>query len=210
MSISPRVLTSELRKTLFPELKRHGFLPVKPRISFRYTSDTVCILSYRCVGAYFSRITGFPPASMTVMAGLHFPCVPNPYASTRQRDKDGHPTSMEIALDLQGRIELQPRSGLSDAEAARRDVWWVEADGSNAHCVAFDIAQAANEQAMPWFERWDSLPAALDSLLAESQPNPASTWRIYCIAKELGRSDVIDEFRPLLEKQWPKHFKLVA
>jgi hypothetical protein len=211
MAATPHTLTSELRKKLFPVLTRHAFAPIKPRIAYRSTADSTCILSFRCVGAYFSKSTGFPSQSMMVTAGMYYPGIPNPFGFPAELDKDGLPNSMEVMLPLEGDVSRQPRRGLRNAaEEVRKDIWWIQPDGSNLGEAIGDIAIAVEQQALPWFGQWDTLASALESSLAAARLYPGRTWRTYCLAKRLGRTDVVEAYRPRLEKEWPQTFRLVA
>jgi hypothetical protein len=138
--------------------------------------------------------------------GVNYPSVPNPWSDQTPVDKDGFPQSMDVHLQLCGDVSLQPRKGLNSAEAARRDIWWVEPDGSNLDLAVRDLTASFEVQGVPWFEAWGSLEAALQASLREERDYPGRTWRIYSLAKELGNSEILHSYLGALEKQWPKHF----
>ena len=162
---------------------------------------------YGCVGAYFSGRTGFPSLSITATAGVNFNRLPNPWNDEDLRDKQGNPRSLHASRELTGKIALQPRKGLSGAEATRADIGWVSPDGSNLDAVALDLSDAILSQAIPWLDSWDTESAALSSWLAEDRDYPGRTWSIYALAKVLSRTDITDSFRERLQRQWPSHYK---
>jgi hypothetical protein len=203
---SAREVTAALRKRVHPTLIRLGFGTIKPRYARKQTPDCSWILSLKCVGAYFSSVTGFPALSLCATAGVNYPCLPNPWADITPTDKDGNPQSLQVYLELTGDIAQQPRRGLSSAEAQRADVWWVERDGSNLDAVATDLASSIEEQGSRWFASWGSAESALQSSLLEPGDYPGRTWRIYALAKALNNSEVLHSYREKLQKQWPKHF----
>src|SRR5687768_17705550 len=134
---------------------------------------------------------------------MHWPCVPNPYSSAVSHDKDHNPEGMVVHTSLLCDIALQPRRNLKPAERTRRDIWWIEPDGSNLDAVCLDLAGSFVQQGVPWFESWRTLERALDTSLAEQKDYPARTWRIFAFAKALNRSDLMQTFLPKLEAQWP-------
>jgi hypothetical protein len=203
--IGPRDISASLRRHLFPALKAAGFDPVGPRGAFRRIDGITCQLSYRCVGARFSASTGFPSLSLDAQAGVHFDCVPNPFSDEVPRDKSGMPLAMEVHRSLGGDRKAQPRRGMHAAEMEREDIWWIEPDGSNLEAAVTDLARTMLTEALPWFNRWDSAKSALASSLEEPRDYPGRTWRIYALAKALGRDDVMASHREALRKQWPNH-----
>jgi hypothetical protein len=53
---------------------------------------------------------------------------------------------------------------LNPAERNRKDIWWIEPDGSNAASAAADIASALTRQGIPWFKAHSNLVAALSEV----------------------------------------------
>ena len=209
-TLSNGELTAALRRHFFPVLEAQGFQQVKPRNAYRHEPDAVCIVSYTSLGAYLSKQTGFPSLSLTALVGMHWPCVPNPFSAAVSHDKDGSPEGMVVHASLLGEVRQQPRKNLSKVEQARRDIWWIEPDGSNLDAVCMDLAGSFAQQGVPWFEGWRTLERALATTLAEEKDYPARTWRLFAFAKALGRADLLAALRPKLEAQWPKHFRILT
>jgi hypothetical protein len=205
--ISTRQVSAALRKYVYPVLQQHGFANIKPRAAYRHESTSISIMSFPSIGAYLAKQTGFPSLSLTAVVGIHWPCVPNPFGDDGTYDKDGNPQSAAVHSVLHGDAATQPRKNLTKVEQGRTDTWWIEPDGSNLTSVCNDLTTSVIEQGLPWLERWRTLESALQTSLEEENEYPARTWRIYAIARALGRRDVMDAFREKLQAQWPKHYE---
>ena len=58
-------------------------------------------------------------------------------------------------------------SRLASQERDRKDIWWVEPDGSNAERVALDIAATLALDGLPWYSQASNLQTALASTEGE-------------------------------------------
>jgi hypothetical protein len=85
-------------------------------------------------------------------------------------------------------------------ERARRDIWWMEPDGSNVEEVAVDIAARFVDQARPWFDNLTDLDYAFAQI--ESEKNCYSKYRAAMyFAKRLGLDVKHTHYSKLLEAE---------
>lgn len=142
-----------LRRVVVPTLRELGFTKFKGRVAWRYLDDSVWVFHTRAVGSYFSLVTGFPPASLTAELGIFYLDFPN--TPSVEADDDGLPIPKDVhchtryGLDnIADQIAVRSQS-MSEIERRRRDIWWVEPDGSNAVAVVEDIRQSILEYGVP-------------------------------------------------------------
>jgi len=146
-----------LRRVVVPTLREIGFTKFKGRVAWRYLDDSIWVFHARAVGSYFSQVTGFPPASLTAelcIFYLDFPKTPPVEA-----DDDGLLIPKDVhchcryGLDnIADQIAIRSQS-MSPTERRRRDIWWVEPDGSNGEAVAEDIRRSILEYGVPLLQK---------------------------------------------------------
>jgi hypothetical protein len=165
MTSTSALLNKSLRQRVVPLLREAGFQQVDARNAWSWRDDCVCVFNIRSVGRYFSEVTGWPPGSVCVWLGVFFTFTPRPTgmkhdAQGRQRPQEYEchmRSGLSRGLDQSARIRVLH----NPAERQRTDIWWVEADGSNADEVACDIAAAIVAQGLPWFAQASNLRSAL-------------------------------------------------
>jgi len=115
--------------------------------------DSVWIFQTRAVGSYFSECTGFPPASITSSLGIFF--LDFPMTTAPEIDGDGLPipkvNQCHVRYSLENMADqiVMRSPDMSAVERRRKDIWWVEPDGSNAAMVVEDIRRSLLEYGVP-------------------------------------------------------------
>ena len=165
MSTTSAILNRSLRRVVCPILHDAGFDKVDARNAWRWRDQVICIFNIRAVGNYFSEVTGWPPGSICVWQAVFYRFMPQAIAIAhdtngrlRPAEHQGHMrTHLDHGLDQSERTSQLPKS----AERCRKDVRWVERDGSNAEDVADDVAMLLRERGLAWFDRLSNIEAAL-------------------------------------------------
>ena len=96
-------------------------------------------------------------------------------------------------------IDQQDRtiSLANTAERVRKNIWWIDPDGSNVSEVVPDIASSLISQGLPWFERLSDLKTALNEV--ESQWDCYSKFRAAkYFSNHLDLSDKFAKYSALL------------
>ena len=84
------------------------------------------------------------------------------------------------------------------AERKRKDIWWLEPDGSNADEVAIDIAAGVVEIAVPWFREFSDLSHALS--VVEAGRDCSNKFSLaYHLASKLERTDLAGKYKALAD-----------
>jgi hypothetical protein len=166
---SPEV-NKVLRAELSPVLRVQGFQKVEARNAWAWRDHFIWVLVVRSVGSYFSQVTGWPPMSLTVSLGVFYDFIP----SEKPIKVDSHgrllPKEYECASLFRSvllrTIDQSERTGkLSNpAERVRKDIWWVDPNGTNVGEVVPDIASSLIVQGIPWFERLSDLKTAFNEI----------------------------------------------
>lgn len=145
-----------LRRYLRPILIEKGFDRIEPRKAWGYRSPSIWTFNIRAVGSYFSDVTGWPPMSVGVNVGVYYEFIP--WMGRRPLKADSKARLQPDVAVCHRRTEIirsldqaMYTSSLSLApERARRDLWWIEEDGSNVADVVENIVICVLEQGIPW------------------------------------------------------------
>ena len=165
MPSTSATLNKALREVVVPILRDGGFEQVDARNAWSWRKDCILVLHIEAMGSYRADITGWPPGSVSVSLGVYYTFMPRRAAQIKlDKNKRLSPTEPDCHLRASlNRISIKPRrprSLINDAERRRKDIWWVERDGSNAADVASDIAAALRKQGLKWFAAASDLKSA--------------------------------------------------
>jgi hypothetical protein len=191
-----------LKCHLFPIIRQHGFTKIKGKSCYKYNKSSVFLISVEAVGKHFSDVTGFTPSSFMCTLGVYFPFVVNKYdpeGEGIEYDKDGLPAG--ICLHQSLRLEnfdfsKQKCRRIIDnpANATRKDVWWVERDGSNAEEMVLDLLAAFQATAPEWFATYEDLETAFHEIEKE-RDCPGKFEILYYMAKELKNEAMAEHYK---------------
>jgi hypothetical protein len=164
MPSTSAILNKLLNQMVMPILRDAGFECIDARNALSWRKECILVFEIRAVGSYIADVTGWPPGSVNVWMGAYYTFAPRrPGDIKRDARKRLRPTGPECHLHVPlNRIAVKPRrpGALNAPERRRRDIWWVERDGSNANDVAADIAAALCKQGLRWFADASDLKSA--------------------------------------------------
>jgi hypothetical protein len=168
MTSTSAIVNRALRAHVAPILREAGFAKIDARNGWRWLDRTVWVFNIRAVGNYFSGVTGWPPGSVGVWLGVFYSFMPTDLRVTVGNEGQPLPAEhlcqmrshLEPTLDQSQHLERLP----NPAERHRKDIWWIEPDGSNAASAAADIASALTRQGIPWFKAHSNLVATLSEV----------------------------------------------
>ncbi len=204
-SISPKV-NIIFRKHICPLLRESWFQRVTPRNSWCWVSPAVHVFHIHSVGSYFSDVTGWPPCSVSSEVGVYYECVGDQSDQRLKRDSNGRPLPTEYQCHY--RLTLERSLGQEDLvsrlklpqDRARRDIWWIERDVSNAEEVAKDIAQSFLKTGIRWFKDHRDLSEVLQRLERERDCYNKFEMAMY-MARFLGNSKKEEEYLNLMAQE---------
>jgi hypothetical protein len=150
-----------IRRLLSPTLRENGFSKVKTRNNWGYHDRCIWVLQIRAVG----KRTAFPSMSLGVGLGIYYDFLPEEIPI--KRDKDGNLIPEEYLCHIRNELFLAnidqsrfTKDLHNSAEAARKDVWWVEPDSSNIEEVINDIKLSFLKNGLKWFNDFTNLEYA--------------------------------------------------
>ncbi|OGX79083.1 hypothetical protein A6395_08790 [Exiguobacterium sp. SH31] len=160
---TPRIGSAEINKVirehLSPALREQGFQKVNTRHNWKFNEHNIWVIDVTAVGSYFSDVTGWPSMSVFVECGIYYP-----FLNTGDFDvkigKKGeslprvHHCYLRLSLDSTLDQSAYTQTLKNQAERSRKDLWWIEPDGSNVDDVVMNIRDVVLNQAIPWFEKY--------------------------------------------------------
>lgn len=165
MRSTSAVFDRALRVAVVPVLRGAGFHKVNARNGWLWTEKSIWVFNIRAVGNYFSLVTGWPPGSVGVWLGIYFVFIPTDFPV--KFDDKGRMLPAEFICHMRSHL----KSGLNQddfvsqlallPERQRKDLWWIEPDGSNSVPVAEDIASSLRNSGLSWFSHSSNLTTAL-------------------------------------------------
>ena len=207
MTSASTVINRSLKTHIAPILKGAGFDRVEARNAWAWKGPSIWVFTIRAVGAYFSDVTGWPPSSLSAWIGIFYTFMDPPPGGVKS-DEKGRLLPKEVQCDRRGHLV---RKGAGDPmkvlrnpqERIRRDLWWVEPDGSNAEEVAKDIAEVLKGPGMTWYSRNADVARTFEEV--ESEDDCVSKFVLARqLADHLGRVDASNRFKELAEEEGRK------
>jgi hypothetical protein len=187
-------------------LKSAGFQRVDARNGWLWDTPKISVFNIRSVGRSISEVTGWPPGSVCVWLGVYFEFIPSPTPDEMKTDKDGGILPAEHHCHLRTHLERKVRQARFTrrlqirVEKRRRDIWWVEPDGSNAEEVATDIASVLSKKGLPWFRQCGD-PATALRIIEKETDCLAKYQRAAHLAHHLGHRAKTGKYLALQESE---------
>jgi hypothetical protein len=147
-----------IREIIFPTLKDLGFTKFRGRTAWRYLDEAIWVFNIKAVGAYFSLVTGFPPASLHASLGIYyreFPQSPEVEIDAKDRlpiPKEFHCHTRYGLENIHDQTSLRSDAMLPQ-ERRRTDIWWIDPEGRNVTSVIHDIKNSILEYGIPLLEK---------------------------------------------------------
>ena len=152
--ITSTEINKSFRTVLSPILKENGFSKIESRKSWGWHSECIWVFDIKAVGNYFSEITGWPPMSICVSLGVH--CEFLAQQVEIKRDNRGLSLPKQEQCHFRNNLscwldQSKYTTELSNpAERNRKDIWWIESDGSNLAEVIEDVKKSLLMEGLSW------------------------------------------------------------
>ena len=145
-----------IRKIIVPSLKDNGFNKIKGRTAWGWHGDCIWVFNISAVGYFHSAITHWPSASLTVYLGIYYTYLS--HIVEPKKDENGllFPKEYECNRRAQltcsyDQLKYTENVKCNYSEKKRRDIWWIQPDGSNISEVINDIKNRYLDYAVKWF-----------------------------------------------------------
>jgi hypothetical protein len=146
-----------IRKIIVPNLQENGFSKIKGRNAWGWHEECIWVFNIKSVGKVHSFITNWPAESLTVSLGIYYT-----YLFHIKEAKEGengllYPKDSECNRRARltcsyDQFKYTENVDCNSSEKKRRDIWWIQPDGSNINEVINDINHRFLNYAVKWFE----------------------------------------------------------
>ena len=201
---SPEI-NKTIRRILSPSLREAGFNKVNSRQNWAWIDHCIWVLEIRAVGKYFSDVTGWPPMSINVDLGIYYDFIPSRHSEIKigtQGELLPKPFQCHLENQLNCHIDQASYKNhlANPAEKERKDIWWVEPDGSNIEEVITDIKNSFSRDGLEWFRTYTNLKAAFNEI--ENQHNSLQKfYKAKYFAEYLKDSEKINIYTQLFDME---------
>ena len=149
-------LDKNIRGIIFPSLKTNGFQKMKGKTAWGWHDECIWVFNIKAVGYSHSMVTNWPSASLTVNLGIYYTYLP--HKSECKKDENGLLCPKEYQCNRRAeltcsydQLKYTEHVKCNSSEKKRRDIWWVQPDGSNIIEVVNDINIRYLDYAVKWF-----------------------------------------------------------
>jgi len=196
-SVSSREVNRALRGLVWPELRERGFVERTQRTAWSDRPDCVAVVNFGSFNSYNAEVMGVTTFSFALSLGIRALC------SSRYRShikvKNGKLRPQEYECDVRRALWKT----IEQPESARRDIWYVRANGSNLEAVVEDARSVLLTTGIAWFDEFSDPKRLLQ--FAESEPEEwdasaglfAGTWGLGRVGAPI-RLDLIEDLRQAL------------
>lgn len=165
-----KIVTKELRRSLYPLLKEHGF-EVSGRNAWRYTPKQIQVVNFQSFNDYLASGVGCTTYSFAVKLGCYFLWIED-----RFRDRLRHGPAGQLRpseAHCQFRRSLQ--KGLYQPQLKRAEIWYVSENPAELASVVHDARMSIFREAFSWFERLSDVREVARTL-KEDDEDLEGTW----------------------------------
>ena len=211
--MNSKVVAREIKREIWPLLRREGFSEFSLKTAWRHTPDQVRVVNYQSFNSYLAAGVGCTTFSFSLNLGIFFRAIPFEYPVKKGPD----PSLKPQVYHCHFRHRLS--KGINQPMLPRRDTWYVEPDGSNLLQCLDDSRAAIVREGLPWFNRFESMESVLSLLMDQeklpevhaTRTSPARKRMIGYVARGVGRDDLADaliveaesEIKKIAERVYP-------
>lgn len=158
-----KIVNREIKRAVWPLLKKSGFNRFTQRVAWRHHQDGIDVLDFQSFNSYNAEIMGVATFSFCVNLGKYLLYVPPPWDA---KVKDGIQLPREHECLFRGRLFPEVSAAASD-----KTIWSIDASGKNLlWCIQDVINQIP--MALKWFTRLDERSEVLSILQEEDEDMP--------------------------------------
>ncbi|RZJ25524.1 MAG: hypothetical protein EOO54_06010 [Haliea sp.] len=161
-----KVVTREIKRLVWPLLKKSGFDTFTSRVAWRHTADQIDVLAFESFNAYNADIMEVTTFSFAVRLGT-FPLYIPPQWPPKV--KNGVQLPHEAACPFRRSLQTTLQFPLSD-----KSIWSVDRDGRNLSWCMQDVLKQIPD-ALGWYSRLAQREYVLDVLQDEHERN-SGAW----------------------------------
>lgn len=154
-----------IKDLVWPLLRSNGFETFSQRTAWRHHSDRIDVLNFQSFSSYQTNVLECTTFSFAVNLGCFISTIPPHFEMSQRKHKNGLPIPHEYECHLRGRLwptALQPSFRATD-------IWHLDETGENLEVSFEDVRLVIESDAIPWFQRFQSLTEVLRILCNEPE-----------------------------------------
>jgi len=156
MSPAVKLINSAFKESIVPILKEAGFNKFSGKKAWKHFENKIYLFQVSGVGAHFSSVTGYPASSLTASINIYYIGLPDS-VQCKKIDKSGillpGETECNYRFGLDKNVSQKDLMSSISFDVERRDIWWVNQDGSNVTEVIDDLKTTLESHALSLVER---------------------------------------------------------
>ena len=162
-------VTKAINSKIRPFLKGKGFKNYSGRTYWRYGEDQIDILNFQSFNSYNADVIGCTTYSFALNLAVTLNYIPFEHAV---KEKNG----LSRPEEYQGHFRKHITKGLQQSELERKDIWYVQENGTNLTEVIEDAGIQIAGDGLGWFEQFDSKQNVLKILTSDNEEDMNGTW----------------------------------
>jgi len=166
--IDSKIVNKQIKCTVFPVLKEHGFAHFSSRSAWRYQADKVDVVNFQSFNSYLAEGVGCTTYSFALNLGCFFTYIPERFP-TAQKDELKKPE--ESVCHFRSKLFRT----FDQRELKRNDIWYIDPEGIYLKRCMEDALNQILIKGLVWFERFSKTEEVLRTLL-EEEINMNGTW----------------------------------
>jgi hypothetical protein len=185
-----KAVNREIRRSIWPLLKEHGFSQTSARTAWRHGAEKIDVVNFQSFNSYNAEVLGITTFSFAVNLGAYLRYVPPQWPP--KKIKEGVPYPAEYECQFRGHV----LPTLSQPRNKHEHIWFVNKDGRNLPWCINDVAQKVSD-VLSWFQRLEDKAAVLRILQERledmnvlwgfgNNPSPHRSYLLGYVALHLG------------------------
>jgi hypothetical protein len=162
LATDSRIVTREIRRCVWPDLKARGFDHFTGRTAWRHSRAKIDVVNFQSFNSYLANGVGCTPHSFALNLGCYFPVIPSAGATPESR-------SVLLPQEFHCHIRLHLEKSIEQPELERPSVWLIGSDGRYLPESIADATKAILERGLPLLEKFADYEVLLDYLLNDDE-----------------------------------------
>lgn len=160
-----RTVNLEIKKRIWPLLKKAGFSSFTARTAWRHHHGRIDVLNFQSFNSYNAAVLGCTSYSLALNLGCYLQAIPPQFEPSRIKKKEEMLLPQEFECHFRGRLSKQ----IEQPSFPQRDIWYVDPDGRSLGWVMTDVENQIAEKALSWFDEFSKEEFALSTLLSADE-----------------------------------------
>lgn len=163
MTTDSKIVTREIRRYVWPELKARGFDHFTGRTAWRHSLASIDVVNFQSFNSYLAAGVGCTPHSFALNLGCYFSVIPAVAGPITGKN------SALFPQEFQCHIRFHLNKTINQPELKRPNVWLIGNDGRYLPEAIADATNEILERGLPALEKFSDYEVLLDHLLNDDK-----------------------------------------